>query len=156
MSPRNFARVYAEKRGRTPAKAVESLRVDAARRKLEESDDRIEAIAPACGFSNEEQMRRAFIRVLSIPPREYRKRFASTQNLVHNSIGMDTTIESSGRILAFVEPIRDQLHGRGRLLLHDPMAGACDYCRRYIGRDESNQLGHCLAVGFFGTDRQHG
>ena len=86
MSPRNFARVYAEKRGRTPAKAVESLRVEAARRKLEESDDRIEVIALACGFSNEEQMRRAFIRVLSIPPREYRKRFASTRNLVHSPI----------------------------------------------------------------------
>jgi len=77
MSPRNFARAYAEKRGRTPAKAVEAIRVDSARRRLEETDDRIESIAEACGFSNEEQMRCAFLRVLSIPPREYRKRFAS-------------------------------------------------------------------------------
>jgi transcriptional regulator GlxA family with amidase domain len=77
MSPRNFARAYAEKRGRTPAKAVEAIRVDAARRRLEETDDRIESIAEACGFSNEEQMRCAFIRVMRIPPREYRKRFAS-------------------------------------------------------------------------------
>jgi transcriptional regulator GlxA family with amidase domain len=77
MSPRNFARAYATKRGRTPAKAVEAIRVDAAQRRLEETDDRIEAIAEACGFSSEEQMRCAFLRVLKIPPREYRKRFSS-------------------------------------------------------------------------------
>jgi transcriptional regulator GlxA family with amidase domain len=77
MSPRNFARAYAAKRGRTPAKAVEVIRVDAAQRRLEQSDDRIETVAEACGFSSEEQMRRAFLRVLKIAPREYRKRFSS-------------------------------------------------------------------------------
>jgi transcriptional regulator GlxA family with amidase domain len=76
MSPRNFARVYAAKRGRTPAKAVEAIRVDAARRRLEETDDRIESIAEGCGFSSEEQMRCAFLRILRIPPRDYRKRFS--------------------------------------------------------------------------------
>jgi transcriptional regulator GlxA family with amidase domain len=76
MSPRNFARVYSAKRGRTPAKAVEAIRVDAARRRLEETDDRVEAIAEGCGFSSEEQMRCAFLRVLKIPPRDYRKRFS--------------------------------------------------------------------------------
>jgi len=78
MSPRNFARVYAEERGRTPAKAVEAIRVEAARRRLEETDDRIESIAAGCGFSSEEQMRTAFARILKIPPREYRKRFATS------------------------------------------------------------------------------
>ena len=78
MSPRNFARVYAERRGRTPAKAVEAIRVDAARQRLEETDDRIEVIAEICGFNGEEQMRRAFVRCLGIPPREYRKRFATS------------------------------------------------------------------------------
>lgn len=77
MSPRNFARVYAQKRGRTPAKAVEAIRVDAARRRLEETEDRIASIAEQCGFGSEEQMRLAFIRGLKIPPREYRKRFSS-------------------------------------------------------------------------------
>jgi transcriptional regulator GlxA family with amidase domain len=76
MSPRNFARVYAAKRGRTPAKTVEAIRVDAARRRLEETDDRIESIAEGCGFSNEEQMRCAFLRVLRIPPRDYRRHFS--------------------------------------------------------------------------------
>jgi len=77
MSPRNFARVYAAKRGRTPAKAVEAIRVDAARRRLEETDDRIESIARTCGFSNEEHMRGAFLRNIKVPPRDYRARFAS-------------------------------------------------------------------------------
>ena len=78
MSPRNFARVYAQTRGRTPAKAVEAIRIDVARRRLEETTDRIETIAEHTGFTGEEQMRTAFIRSLGIPPREYRKRFAST------------------------------------------------------------------------------
>jgi len=78
MSPRNFARAYVAKRGRTPAKAVEAIRVEAARRRLEETKDRIESIAENSGFSNEEQMRCSFIRILGIPPREYRKRFATT------------------------------------------------------------------------------
>jgi transcriptional regulator GlxA family with amidase domain len=78
MSPRNFARAYAEKRGRTPAKAVEAIRVDAARRKLEQTEDRIETIALACGFSGEEQMRAAFVKNLGIPPRDYRRRFSTS------------------------------------------------------------------------------
>ena len=78
MSPRNFARLYAKTRGRTPAKAVEAIRIDAARRQLEDTADRVTAIAEACGFGDEEQMRTAFIRVLGVTPREYRKHFAST------------------------------------------------------------------------------
>ena len=78
MSPRNFARVYAQTRGRTPAKGVEAIRIDVARRRLEETADRIEIVADHSGFTGEEQMRTAFIRSLGIPPREYRKRFAST------------------------------------------------------------------------------
>jgi AraC-like DNA-binding protein/alkylhydroperoxidase/carboxymuconolactone decarboxylase family protein YurZ len=76
MSPRNFARVYSRKRGCTPAKAVEAIRVKAARWSLEETDDRIESIAAQSGFCNEEQMRCAFIRIFGIPPREYRKRLS--------------------------------------------------------------------------------
>jgi transcriptional regulator GlxA family with amidase domain len=78
MSPRNFARLYAKTRARTPAKTVEAIRIDAARRQLEETADRITAIAEACGFGDEERMRTAFIKVLGVPPREYRKHFAST------------------------------------------------------------------------------
>jgi transcriptional regulator GlxA family with amidase domain len=87
MSPRNFARVYAEKRGRTPAKAVEAIRVDAARRQLEQTDDRIETVAEGCGFSNEEQMRCAFLRILRIPPREYRRHFSSGRHARMKHLG---------------------------------------------------------------------
>ena len=77
MSPRNFARRYTEMRGRTPARAVESIRVDAARRALEETDDRIDDIARRCGFSNEEHLRGVFARHVGVPPRAYRDRFAA-------------------------------------------------------------------------------
>ncbi|HEX5049057.1 MAG TPA: GlxA family transcriptional regulator [Gammaproteobacteria bacterium] len=75
MSPRNFARVYTAKRSRTPGKAVEAIRVDAARRLLEDSDERLGSIAERCGFTNEERMRDAFVRTIGVAPREYRKRF---------------------------------------------------------------------------------
>ncbi|HKW54825.1 MAG TPA: GlxA family transcriptional regulator [Stellaceae bacterium] len=75
MSPRNFARVYAKRMGTTPAKAVERLRVDAARRVLEESAAPIESIARRCGFGDEERLRRSFLRCLGVPPRHYRARF---------------------------------------------------------------------------------
>lgn len=76
MSPRNFARRYRETRKRSPARAVESIRVEAARRALEETGDRIEDVARRCGFAGEEHLRAAFARHLGIPPRAYRERFA--------------------------------------------------------------------------------
>ena len=76
MSPRNFARRYRETRKRSPARTVESIRVDAARRALEETDDRIEDIARRCGFHSEEHLRAAFARHVGIAPRAYRDRFA--------------------------------------------------------------------------------
>lgn len=76
MSPRNFARVYKQKTGRTPAKAVEIFKVEAAQRQLEDSDRNIDQIARLCGFCNEENMRVAFQRNLGVAPRDYRKRFS--------------------------------------------------------------------------------
>jgi transcriptional regulator GlxA family with amidase domain len=58
---------------------VEASRLDAARRRLEETDDRIETIAEECGYSGDEQMQATFLRVLKIPPREYRKQFATSK-----------------------------------------------------------------------------
>lgn len=77
MSPRNFARVYKQKTGKTPAKAVEIFRLEAARRLLENSSHSILAIANKCGFSDEERMRITFRRHLNLSPSEYRKRFSS-------------------------------------------------------------------------------
>ena len=75
MSPRNFARVFTREVGMTPARYVEAARVDAARRKLEESTSSIEQIADVCGFGTSETMRRAFLRNVRVPPADYRDRF---------------------------------------------------------------------------------
>lgn len=75
MSPRNFARVFQNETGITPAKFVESVRIEAARRWLEESPQSIEAIADECGMGDSERMRRSFIRRLGVNPRDYRRCF---------------------------------------------------------------------------------
>lgn len=77
MSPRNFARVFAREVGTTPARYVESSRVEAARRCLEESEASIEQIAADCGFGTSETLRRAFLRGLRVSPADYRGRFRS-------------------------------------------------------------------------------
>jgi transcriptional regulator GlxA family with amidase domain len=77
MSARHFARRYAEARKMTPARVVEAIRVDAAKRALEETDERMPQIARRCGFSDEDQMRVAFARQLGISPVAYRSRFAA-------------------------------------------------------------------------------
>jgi transcriptional regulator GlxA family with amidase domain len=75
MSPRTFARVYATKMGLTPARMVEKIRIEAVRRTLEETDMPIKRIAAACGFGNEERLRRAFARHVGTTPADYRRRF---------------------------------------------------------------------------------
>lgn len=77
MSPRNFARVYAARVGRTPAKSIELFRLETARRLLEDTEERIELVARRAGFGDEERMRTAFQRHFGISPREYRQRFGS-------------------------------------------------------------------------------
>jgi transcriptional regulator GlxA family with amidase domain len=75
MSPRNFARVFLKETGATPARFVEFLRVEAARRRLEESRDKLDKIASDCGFASTQSLRRSFFRVLHVPPNDYRHRF---------------------------------------------------------------------------------
>src|SRR5437763_1459963 len=75
MSPRNFARVFINEMKITPAKFVERLRVEAARRRLEESQNSMETIATECGFGNVNSMRNVFQRALKIPPGQYRRHF---------------------------------------------------------------------------------
>jgi transcriptional regulator GlxA family with amidase domain len=75
MSERSFSRHYAEATGQTPARAIERLRVEAARRLLSESHTPVKRIAQRCGFGSEETMRRSFLRMLSVTPQDYRSRF---------------------------------------------------------------------------------
>jgi transcriptional regulator GlxA family with amidase domain len=77
MSERSFSRHYAGATGVTPARAIERLRVEAARRLLSESRLPVKRISQRCGFGSEETMRRSFLRVLSATPNDYRARFSS-------------------------------------------------------------------------------
>lgn len=75
MSPRHFARSFRAEVGLTPARYIEHVRLEAARRRLEDTSDPIGAVAAACGFGTSETMRRVFLRALGVGPAEYRRRF---------------------------------------------------------------------------------
>jgi transcriptional regulator GlxA family with amidase domain len=75
MSPRHFARAFRAETGVTPARHVERVRIEAARRRLEDTREPVGAIAASCGFGTAETMRRVFLRTLHVGPAEYRRRF---------------------------------------------------------------------------------
>ena len=75
MSTRNFTRVFHKETGMPPAKFVEKLRVEAARRFLEQTNTPLERIAEKCGLGNLVSMRRVFLRHLSVTPSDYRRVF---------------------------------------------------------------------------------
>jgi transcriptional regulator GlxA family with amidase domain len=77
MSVRNFSRVFQSETGSTPADFVEMVRVDAARRLLEDSETPLQRVASRCGFGAADTMRRAFIRRIGTGPQDYRSRFRS-------------------------------------------------------------------------------
>jgi len=73
LSPRQFGRAFLAETGETPAKAVERLRVEVARPRVERGGEPIEMIAQSVGFTDPERMRRAFVRLLGQPPRSVRR-----------------------------------------------------------------------------------
>ncbi|GAU65647.1 putative AraC family transcriptional regulator [Streptomyces sp. NBRC 110611] len=75
LSPRHFARAFRDETGMTPGRFVDRVRLEAARRCLEDSADGIEQVSRRCGYGTPEAMRRAFLRVLGASPAEYRRRF---------------------------------------------------------------------------------
>ncbi len=79
MSPRNFARLFQQETGMTPAKYVELARIDAARHYLGSTTLSIEVVADKAGFADPERMRRAFIRQLGINAQSYRERFGHSE-----------------------------------------------------------------------------
>jgi transcriptional regulator GlxA family with amidase domain len=78
LSPRHFARSFRTDTGVTPARYVESVRLEAARRALEDTPLPIAAVATSCGFGTPETLRRTFLRTLGVGPAEYRRRFHPT------------------------------------------------------------------------------
>ncbi len=75
MSPRNFARHFNHSVGISPGQYVRQLRINAARRKLEQTPLRVRQIARRCGFGTEESLRRSFVSALGVSPAAYRERF---------------------------------------------------------------------------------
>jgi transcriptional regulator GlxA family with amidase domain len=86
MSTRNFTRVFHKQTGISPAKFVEKLRVETARRYLEDTEISIERISEQCGLGGLVSMRRTFLRHLDVTPSDYRRAFkTSLQSMeVHN------------------------------------------------------------------------
>jgi len=75
LSPRQFARAFAAEVGMPPGRYVDQVRLEAARRRLEDTADGVEQTARSCGYGTPEAMRRAFVRALGVSPGEYRRRF---------------------------------------------------------------------------------
>lgn len=76
-SERHLTRLFLDEIGETPARHVQRVRVDLARRQLEETSDAVEAVAAAAGFGSTETLRRAFLRDVGVAPAQYRARFTA-------------------------------------------------------------------------------
>jgi transcriptional regulator GlxA family with amidase domain len=75
LSPRQFARAFAAEIGMPPGRYVDRVRLETARRRMEDTADGVAETARRCGYGTPEAMRRAFIRTLGVSPAEYRRRF---------------------------------------------------------------------------------
>jgi transcriptional regulator GlxA family with amidase domain len=73
LSPRQFSRAFRAETGQSPAKAVENLRVEAARLMMEQSRHPIDVIARQTGFADRDRMRHAFLRAFGQPPQVMRR-----------------------------------------------------------------------------------
>jgi transcriptional regulator GlxA family with amidase domain len=73
MSSRHFARAFIAETGTTPSKAIERLRIEVARARVQSSSEAIERVAQSTGFRDPERMRRAFIRAFGQPPQSLRR-----------------------------------------------------------------------------------
>jgi transcriptional regulator GlxA family with amidase domain len=73
LSPRQFSRAFRDETRQSPAKAIEALRVEAARTMLEAGRHSMEAVAAETGFIDTERMRRAFLRAFGQPPQAIKR-----------------------------------------------------------------------------------
>src|SRR5471032_1965774 len=73
VSSRHFARAFIAETGTTPSKAVERLRIEVARQRVQSSGEAIERVAKSTGFRDPERMRSAFIRAFGQPPQSLRR-----------------------------------------------------------------------------------
>ncbi len=82
MSPRHFSRAFAAATGLSPAKAVERLRLEAARERVEAGVEPIEFVAAKVGFGDPERMRRAFVQTFGVPPQGLRRQARTKRSCV--------------------------------------------------------------------------
>jgi transcriptional regulator GlxA family with amidase domain len=85
VSRRTFTRAFAKHAHVTPAVFVDQVRVDFARKLLEETDVPLKTVAFRCGFNNATQMRMIFSRQLSTTPKQYRERFRADDFPPHSA-----------------------------------------------------------------------
>src|SRR5258707_1122707 len=84
-TPRQLSRAFAAETGESPSKAIEKLRLEAARLMLEDSRHPIEIIARQTGFADRERMRRAFVRMFGLPPQAMRRQARTDAQLGHDA-----------------------------------------------------------------------
>lgn len=73
LSPRQFSRAFRIETGQTPAKAVEQIRLEAARLMIEDTRHPMDQIARESGFVDMRRMREAFMRQYGQPPQTLRR-----------------------------------------------------------------------------------
>jgi AraC-like DNA-binding protein len=93
LCPRQFTRRFKIEFGTTPADFVERLRLDEARRRLSNGDNRVKNVGISVGFRSADAFRRAFERRLGVNPSDYRRRFATSSSL---SVVVDRSPRSIG------------------------------------------------------------
>jgi transcriptional regulator GlxA family with amidase domain len=87
MSRRTFMRSYAAATGRTPAKTIEAMRLDAARAAIESTKKSFKQVSREVGFKDETRMRRAFQRQFGVSPGDYRAHFSSHERVPDKAAG---------------------------------------------------------------------
>jgi transcriptional regulator GlxA family with amidase domain len=73
LSPRQFSRAFRAETGQSPAKAIENLRLEAARLMMEQTRHSIDVVARETGFADRRRMRQAFLRGFGQPPQAIRR-----------------------------------------------------------------------------------
>ena len=96
VSRRTFSRLFAKYAKVTPSVFVEQVRVDSARKLLEDTDAPLKTVAFKCGFRSATHMRTTFSRRLEVTPKQYRQRFRSetgTQPRVNSGVGQQVSLQ---------------------------------------------------------------
>ncbi|WP_207005712.1 GlxA family transcriptional regulator [Trinickia mobilis] len=86
LSPRQFSRTFQAETGMTPAKAIETLRLEGARALLEDTNHTIDAVAQQTGFGDRDRMRRAFLRAYGQPPQMIRRQSRGSSSLAESEL----------------------------------------------------------------------